>query len=39
MEQCWFRNLPQTLVDLANARGGDDNITVVVVYAANHLEN
>ncbi len=39
MERCWFRNLPQTLVDLANARGGDDNITVVVVYAANHLES
>ena len=30
--------LPQVLVDLANERGGDDNITVVVVYAANHLE-
>lgn len=38
MERSWYRNLPQTLVDLANARGGDDNITVVVVYAANHLE-
>jgi protein phosphatase len=39
MGTCWFRRLPQTLVDLANERGGDDNITVVVVYAANHLEN
>ena len=38
MAQCWFRRLPQALVDLANERGGDDNITVVVVYAANHLE-
>ncbi len=37
MENNWFRTLPQTLVDLANERGGDDNITVVVVYAANHL--
>ena len=38
MSQSWFRQLPQVLVDLANERGGDDNITVVVVYAANHLE-
>ena len=29
----------ESLVDLANDRGGDDNITVVVVYAANHLES
>lgn len=35
MEEGWYRRLPQTLVDLANERGGDDNITVVVVYAAN----
>lgn len=39
MGSCWYRRLPQTLVDLANERGGDDNITVVVVYAANHLDN
>lgn len=39
MSNCWYRRLPQTLIDLANERGGDDNITVVVVYAANHLEN
>jgi protein phosphatase len=38
MGSCWYRRLPQTLVDLANERGGDDNITVVVVYAANHLD-
>ncbi len=37
MSHCWFRRLPKVLVDLANERGGDDNITVVVVYAANHL--
>ncbi len=34
----WFRRLPKTLVDLANERGGDDNITVVVVYAANQID-
>jgi len=27
--------VPRLLVDLANARGGDDNVTVVVVNAAN----
>ncbi len=31
----WFRRVPQLLVDIANDRGGDDNITVVVAYAAN----
>lgn len=31
----WFRRAPQRLVDLANQRGGDDNVTVVVVMAAN----
>ncbi len=31
----WYRRLPQTLVDLANSRGGDDNITVVVGLVAN----
>jgi protein phosphatase len=31
----WYRLLPEALVNLANERGGDDNITVVVVYAAN----
>ena len=34
----WYSRLPQILVDLANDRGGDDNITVVVVYAANQVE-
>src|SRR5262249_33508752 len=28
-----FEDVPQKLVDLANERGGDDNITVVVVGA------
>lgn len=31
----WYRRLPETLVDLANSRGGDDNITVVVGLIAN----
>jgi serine/threonine protein phosphatase PrpC len=35
MASSWYRALPRALVDLANNRGGDDNITVVVVYAGN----
>jgi len=31
----WYRQLPQTLIDLANSRGGDDNITVVVGLVPN----
>jgi protein phosphatase len=31
----WYSKVPQLLVDLANDRGGDDNITVVLVYVAN----
>jgi len=31
----WYRRLPATLVKLANSRGGDDNITVVVGLVAN----
>jgi protein phosphatase len=31
----WYRRAPQALIDLANQRGGDDNITVVVVMTAN----
>jgi serine/threonine protein phosphatase PrpC len=31
----WYRNLPQKLIELANARGGDDNITVVVGLVSN----
>jgi serine/threonine protein phosphatase PrpC len=32
----WYRKLPTALVELANRRGGDDNITVVVGLFANH---
>jgi serine/threonine protein phosphatase PrpC len=31
----WYRHLPETLIELANTRGGDDNITVVVGLVAN----
>src|SRR5690349_22041429 len=33
----WYRALPAMLIDLANSRGGDDNITVVVGLVANAL--
>jgi protein phosphatase len=32
----WFRRAPELFIELANERGGDDNITVVVVHIANH---
>ena len=31
----WYRALPQRLIELANDRGGDDNITVVVGLVSN----
>jgi serine/threonine protein phosphatase PrpC len=31
----FYSAVPQVLVDLANERGGDDNITVVLVYVGN----
>jgi serine/threonine protein phosphatase PrpC len=31
----WYRRLPQQLIQLANDRGGDDNITVVVGLVSN----
>jgi protein phosphatase len=31
----WYRKLPATLIELANSRGGDDNITVVVGLVSN----
>lgn len=34
LEEHHVQNLPQTLVDLANVRGGSDNVTVVCVRSA-----
>ncbi len=35
----YYSKVPQLLVDLANDRGGDDNITVVLVYVGNHADD
>ncbi len=35
LQMMWLRQAPELLKDLANDRGGEDNITVVVVLAAN----
>ena len=32
---CFYRDIPNLFVDLANERGGDDNVTCLVIYAAN----
>lgn len=32
----WLSRVPELFIDIANDRGGDDNITVVVVQAVNH---
>jgi protein phosphatase len=34
----FYRDVPRLLVELANDRGGDDNITVVLVHVANDAE-
>lgn len=34
----WYSDLPQLCTDLANKRGGDDNITVVVTLACNDID-
>jgi protein phosphatase len=31
----YYRRVPPLLVELANERGGDDNVTVVLIYVAN----
>jgi protein phosphatase len=35
LRETWYSDVPTRLVELANERGGDDNITVVVIYVAN----
>lgn len=35
----FYRDVPRLLVEMANDRGGDDNITVVVVHVANEVVN
>jgi len=34
----YYSAIPQVLVDEANRRGGDDNITCVLIYLANEME-
>jgi len=31
----FYRDVPKVFVDLANERGGDDNVTCLVIYAGN----
>lgn len=35
LSEGYYARIPERLVEAANARGGEDNITVVVVYVAN----
>lgn len=35
----FYKHVPPTLVELANERGGDDNITVLLVHAANDADH
>jgi serine/threonine protein phosphatase PrpC len=35
----WYADLPRLCADLANKRGGDDNITVVVAFACNDKDD
>lgn len=38
MKRTWYRHMPEALIDMANERGGDDNITAVAVYAGNQAD-
>ena len=38
MQTRFYRDIPKLLVDMANDRGGDDNVTVVVIHVANDAE-
>jgi protein phosphatase len=35
LQSRFYRDVPRLLIDLANDRGGDDNVTVVVIHVAN----
>jgi protein phosphatase len=35
MNAHFYKNVPKVLIDMANQRGGDDNITVVLIHVAN----
>jgi protein phosphatase len=38
MSRQLYSDAPRVLIDLANARGGDDNITVVIIHMANDAD-
>ncbi|PSM31197.1 Stp1/IreP family PP2C-type Ser/Thr phosphatase [Haliangium sp. UPWRP_2] len=38
MSRQLYSDAPRVLIDLANARGGDDNITVVIIHLANDAD-
>lgn len=35
LQRTYYKDAPEQLIAMANANGGDDNITVIVAYAAN----
>ena len=37
LKTTYYRDAPARFIDMANERGGDDNITVIAVYVANEL--
>ncbi len=38
MQTRFYRDIPRLLVDMANDRGGDDNVTVVLIHVANDAD-
>ena len=35
LTSCFYRDVANLFVDLANERGGEDNVTCLVIYAGN----